>query len=236
MSELISPQGDTLFADDFTGGLGHWHHEGTGVIGVCERAGRKTLRLDCTGRMQGGAGCQAFCRQDFPDGIAVEFDLLVQKSNGLVITFLAMRGLNGEDVVSELPARRGVFADYVADEAAMRSYHVSVSRYDDEGVHTGVSNWRRNPGLHLMGHGPDLCRRIRRQYAVRIVKDGAHLQLGVDGALAHEFTDPCGLPDRLPEAGKVGFRAIGSLVIAEIGEFRVRLLRRPEDARRRRGT
>jgi hypothetical protein len=53
-----------------------------------------------------------------------------------------------------------------------------------------VSNWRRNPGLNLMREGPDLCKQIGRWYRIRIVKDGGHCQLGVDGALAHEFTDP----------------------------------------------
>jgi len=222
VAELIEPQGEVLFQDDFTTGLDHWHHEGAGRIHVPEPG---TLRIECIGSRQGGAGCQAFCRRDFPDGIAVEYDLLVERSNGLVITFVAMRGLEGEDMIEDLPPRPGVFADYTGADARMRSYHVSVSRYNDAGEHTGVSNWRRNPGLHLAGQGDDLCKEIGRRYSVRIVKDGPHCQLGVDGRLAHEFTDPDELPDEIPSGGKVGFRAIGSEVIAEIGDFRVRALR-----------
>jgi hypothetical protein len=183
------------------------------------------MRIECIGSQQGGPGCQAFCRRDFPDGIALEYDLKVKTNNGLVITFVAMQGLEGEDIITDLPEREGVFADYVGADAPMRSYHVSVSRYDDDGTHTGVSNWRRNPGLNLVGQGDDLCKEIGRQYRIRIVKDGPHCQLGVDGTLAHEFTDPDELPDEIPSEGKIGFRAIGSKVIAEIGGLQVRRLR-----------
>ncbi len=222
MPTAVQPRGNVLFEDDLRSGLDNWHHEGTGKLSIPKPG---VMLLDCTGSRQGGPGCQAFCRRDFPDGIALEYDLLVKKSNGLVITFLAMRGLNGEDVITDLPPRDGIFMDYVGEDARMRSYHVSVSRYNDKGEHTGVSNWRRNPGLHLMGQGEDLCREVGRPYHIRIVKDGSHCQLVVDGRLAHEFTDPRELPDEMPAGGKVGFRAIGADVIAEVRNFRVQALR-----------
>ena len=224
MSELLTPRGELLFTDDFSSSLDEWHHEGGGNVAAIRTDDGPAMLLDCTGSQQGGVGTHAFCTRDFPDGIAVEYDLFVEKSNGLVITFVAMQGLNSEDMLTELPAREGLFKDYTGEDAPMRSYHVSVSRYDDKGVHTGVSNWRRNPGLHLAGQGPDLCEEIGRKYAIRIVKDGKHLQLGVNGQLAHEFTDPDELPDSIPGAGKIGFRAIGSEVIARVSTFRVSLL------------
>lgn len=48
-------------------------------------------------------------------------------------------------LVTELPQREGIFRDYILNPN-LRSYPVSVSRYDDKGVHTGVryyGNWRR---------------------------------------------------------------------------------------------
>ena len=218
MAELIQPHGEALFEDRFDGDLGAWHHEGTGTVTI---PGPGTMLLDCTGSHQGGPGCQAFCLRDFPDGICVQYNVRLRQSNGLIITFVAMRGLQGEDMIDGLPPRAGVFKDYTGEDARMRSYHVSVSRYNDVGDHTGVSNWRRNPGLHLVGQGEDLCKEIGRQYRVSIVKDGDHCQLGVDGRLAHEFTDPGEIDDEIPSSGKVGFRAIGSQVIAEISDFRV---------------
>ncbi len=202
--------------------LTQWHTEGAGQVTIRPDG---AMRIVCDGSWQGGVGCMAFCRQDFPDGIAVEYDLLVHESNGLVITFLAMQGLGGEDMITELPPREGRFKDYTGKDARLRSYHVSVSRYNDRGEHTGVCNWRRNPGLHLMGQGEDLCREIGRTYHIRIEKDGPRSALFVDGRPGPAFTDPGKLPDRIPTTGKVGFRTIGAKVVADIANFRVVKLR-----------
>lgn len=206
-----------LFQDEFKD-LSNWIHEGIGSVFIGEPG---VMRIECTGSTQGGAGAQAFCRHDFPDSIAIEYDVMVLTNNGLMITFIAMKGLDGEDMFAELPPRAGLFTEYTGVDARLRSYHVSVSRYDDEGNHTGVSNWRRNPGLHLMAQGPDLCKESQRWYQIRIVKEGPHCQLLVDGQLAHEFTDPDELDTPMPDTGKVGFRAIGSNVQALIRNFRV---------------
>jgi len=137
---------------------------------------------------------------------------------------VAMRGLHGEDMLTELPPRKGEFREYTGPDAPMRSYHVSVSRYDDEGKHTGVSNWRRNPGLHLMAQGKDLCQEIGREYVLRIEQDGPRCALFVDDQPGPAFVDPGDLPDAIPSGGKIGFRAIGSRVIAEITHLRVERL------------
>ena len=212
-----------LYGANFTDpGLDEWYHEGGGTMRLEEPG---VMRIEIIGSKQGAAGCQAFCRRSFPDRIAVEYDLKILTRNGLVITFLGMAGLNDEDLITGgLPAREGVFRDYTGKDALVKSYHVSVSRYNDKGEHTGVSNWRRNPGLHLVGQGEDLCRESDRWYRVRLVKDGSHCELHVDGKLAHEFTDPQALETPLPTAGKVGFRAIGANVQALIRNFRVSTL------------
>ena len=222
-SGLLDPKGKLLFEETFDN-LDAWRHEGGGVMKLDVKE-PGTLRLECVGSGQGKTGAMAFCLRDFPDGIALEYDLKVLTRNGLVITFVATRGSRGEDMFDpSQPKRKGVFADYVRNKRLV-SYHVSVSRYDDKGKHTGQSNWRRNPGLHMMKSGPDLCREIKRWYRIRIVKDGGHCQLGVDGKLAHEFRDPGTLKTPLPTAGKIGFRAIGSEVRARIRNLRVIALR-----------
>jgi hypothetical protein len=223
MPGLMDPKGSVLFEDDFKD-LRNWRHEGGGAM--TNDAGQAgTMRLECVGGGQGKVGAQAFCLRDFPDGITVEYDLKVLTKNGLVIAFVGMKGAGGEDMFAPgMPKREGVFGDYVRNERLV-SYHVSVSRYDDKGEHTGVSNWRRNPGLVLMKEGPDLCREINRWYRIRIVKDGGHVQLGVEGRLAHEFTDPGELKTPLPAGGKVGFRAIGSEVRMLLRRFKVTALR-----------
>ena len=219
--EKIVPHGEVLYEDHFED-LNNWHLEG--LVEGASIGAPGALRLDCTGSRQGGPGCMAFCKRDFPDNVCVEYDLFVEEKNGLVITFVAMRGRGGEDAITGVPPRAGVFDDYVGENATTRSYHCSVSRYDDRGEHTGVSNWRRNPGLHLLAQGEDLCKEIRRAYHVAIVKAGPTCQLQVDGAVASGFTDPDELPDKIPTSGKVGFRVIGARAVARFSSFKVTTL------------
>ena len=154
-----------LLFEDKLENLDRWHLEG--LIDAITIPSPGELRLACESTM-GMIGAMAFCGQDFPDNICIEYDLVVENHNGLLITFVAMQGLNGENAISGVPPRKGVFEDYVGEDASTRSYHVSVCRYMDDGLHSGVSNWRRNPGLHLMVSGPDLCTEINTPYHVRI--------------------------------------------------------------------
>ncbi len=217
---------DIIFCEKFEN-LKNWHKEGAGNVKIKEPG---VLRIECVGSEQGGVGCMAFCRTDFPDHVAFEYELQVIESDGLVISFIAMQGLNGEDMIEDFPPRKGQFKDYVDENGPLRSYHVSVSRYNDEGEHTGVSNWRRNPGLHLMGQGKDLCKEIKRKYKIRIEKDGPRCALFVDGKPGPNFTDPQELPGPIPEEGKFGFRTIGTKVIAEISNFRVKRLENSKES------
>ena len=194
---LASRPGSTLLHDRFTTTDG-WHHEGIGKLSLPEPG---VMELVCEGSVQGGEGCMAFSRQDFPDSITLEFGLKVLATRGLVIVKLAVQGTGGEDILTDLPPRRGIFADYVFNPHIL-SYHLSLSRYDDDGTHTGVSNWRRNPGLVLMGQQEDLCRKPDRWYDIQITKLGGRLQLMVDGRFAGGFIDPGELPGPLPGCGK----------------------------------
>jgi hypothetical protein len=179
------------------------------------------MRLACEGSQQGAVGTMAFLKETFPDNIAIEYDLLVENHNGLLITFIAMTGLKGEDAITDAPKRKGVFPDYFD---GTRSYHVSICRYDDEGKHTGVSNWRRNPGLNLMVSGKDWCTETGTRYHVKITKRGPHCAVEVNGKPGAEFTDPQKLPGPVPAAGKIGFRAIGSKAVFRISNLRITAL------------
>lgn len=202
--------------------LDGWHLEGM-KDGVT-LAGDGQMRLACDGSKQGSVGVMAFLKQDFPDDIAIEYDLVVENHNGLLITFVAMKGVNGEDAITGVPPREGVFDDYTGANASTRSYHVSICRYDDEGKHTGVSNWRRNPGLNMMASGKDLCTETGRRYRVRITKRGPACAVEVDGVRGAAFVDPQKLPGLIPTSGKIGFRAIGSKAVFRISNLKVTAL------------
>lgn len=182
------------------------------------------MRMGCLGSRQGGPGCMAFFRPDLPDGISISYDLVVGSHGGLIINYLAIRGLNGEDLVEDrdqLERRTGVMKNYYAARWGLQSYHVSFSRFDDDGHHTETSNWRRNPGCVLVGHGVDPVRELGRRYAIRLTKDFGCLQLYVDGRFAHGLIDRAEGRFPIPDWGKFGFRLIGSNVRAEVHNLRI---------------
>ena len=219
MATTTSPSTQpTMLIEESFKNLDRWHLEGR-TEGVSIANGH--MRLACEGSQQGAVGTMAFLKENLADNIAIEYDLVVESHNGLLITFIAMTGLKGEDAITEAPKREGVFPDYFD---GTRSYHVSICRYDDDGKHTGVSNWRRNPGLHLMVSGKDWCTETNTNYRVRITKRGPHCRVEVDGKLGAEFTDPQTLPGPIPAGGKVGFRAIGSKAIFRISNLKVTAL------------
>lgn len=217
---LDYPDGELLFQDDLAS-LAQWHHEGLGeLIGVPGGG----LRLHCRASRQGGVGCMAFFRPDLPDQISVSYEVVIQRQEGLMINYLAIRGLKGEDLfrdATKLELRTGIMANYFAKKWGLQSYHVSVSRFDDAGRHTDTSNWRRNPGCLLIGQGEDPIREIGRRYRIRLVKDAGFLQLHVDGHFIHGVFDRDTGRYPLPDWGKFGFRLIGSDVRVEVFNFQV---------------
>lgn len=212
---------ELLHSDDFAD-FGNWHHEGIGGLQPGPEAG--SMRLHCPGSKQGGQGCMAFFRPTLPDQIAVEYDLTVRRHSGLVINYIAIRGLKGEDLIEDrdkLEPRTGVMKNYYATKWGLQSYHISISRFDDTGTHTETSNCRRNPGSLLIGHGIDPCQELNRKYHIRIVKDLGHFELYVDGRFAYAFIDRDTSRFPIPDTGKFGFRLIGSDVMADVAAFRV---------------
>lgn len=217
--DMLQANGPLLYQDNFEN-LRAWHHEGRGHLSQPEP---HVMQLNCVGSEQGGAGCMAFLKPDLPDSIVIEYDFQVLTTNGLLITFMASQGRRGEDMITELPERQGVFNDYILNPR-LQSYHLSLSRYDDDGTHTGVSNWRRNPGIFLMAQQPDPCKIPKTWYHVTLVKAYDLLQLAIDGEQVGGFRDRHEIPTPIPRDGKIGFRAIGSRVIAQIKNLSVRKL------------
>lgn len=213
------PNLELLHEDDFAD-LSRWHHEGVGSATALRNGG---MRLHCFGSRQGAEGCMVFFRPELPDHIAVEYDIVVHHHGGIVINYLALRGLGGEDLINDrdkLPPRKGVMSDYWSERWGLQSYHLSYSRFDDEAVHTKTSNWRKNPGCFLVGHGIDPVQEIGRTYRIRLIKDAGHCQFFVNGEFAHAFVDHDATRP-IPDHGKFGFRLVGSNVAAEISRFSV---------------
>ena len=222
---------ELLYQDRFVD-LSRWYHEGGGSLDTLQDGG---MRLHCLGSRQGGAGCMAFFRPGLPDQVSVAYDIIVYSHGGLVINYLAARGLHNEDLIEDrnkLAPRTGEMKNYYARKWGLQSYHVSYSRFDDQGHHTNTSNWRRNPGCLLVGHGNDLVQELGRKYRIRITKDSGYLQLYVDGVFAHGVVDRDTSRYPIPDVGKFGFRLIGSDVKADVFDFNVhRISTHPEPRR-----
>lgn len=211
---------ELLHADNFADAA-RWHHEGLGSVSILPGGG---MRLHCLGSAQGAEGCMAFFRPDLPDRISIAYDIIVHSHGGLVINYVAIRGIDGEDLIADagrLPPRTGVMSDYFHRRKGLQSFHVSFSRFNDDGVHTNTSNWRRNPGCLLVGHGNDLVRTLGRRHRIRITKEEGSLQLYVDGEFAHACLERDTSRFPIPDTGKFGFRLIGSDVKADVFNLRI---------------
>jgi hypothetical protein len=210
---------DVLHIDNFVD-FENWHHEGVGKI---DRAPHGGMRLHCLGSKQGYEGCMAFFKPTLPDQIEVEYDVIIHTHDGLLINYIAMRGLNGEDLITDrnkLEPRTGVMKNYFGRRWGLQSYHLSICRYNDKGIHTNTANWRRNPGGVMVGHGPDPITETGRTYGIRLTKDKGHCELFVDGKLAHAIIDR-DESHPIPDTGKFGFRLVGADVQADITNFRI---------------
>lgn len=219
MTLHYDPQ-ELIAQDDFTD-LRQWHHEGIGALSLLPGGG---MRLHCSGSAQGAEGCMAFFKPDLPDPIAIEYEIIVHSQGGLVINYIALRGRKGEDIIRDrdrLEPRTGIMRNYFALKWGLQGYHLSFSRFNDAGVHTQTSNWRRNPGLILVGHGHDPVQLTDQKYRIRLTKDKGALQFFVDGQFAHGCIDRDTSRYPIPDYGKFGFRLIGSNVAADISSLRV---------------
>lgn len=207
-----------LFSDTFEN-LGSWFHEGVGKLEKLNGG----LNLHCFESSMGEKGCMAFFRNDLPDQISIEYDIKIKSHGGMVLNYIAIRGMNGEDLILDktLEARTGIMRNYFGLKWGLQSYHISFSRFGDDGVHTQISNWRRNPGMILVGHGNDPIMELNREFHIRITKDKGHLQFFVDGELGHAMIDRDTSEYPIPDYGKFGFRLIGTDVQAEIKNFKV---------------
>jgi hypothetical protein len=218
---------EELIADDFAAGFANWHHEGIGEIAQGPEGG---MELHCFGSRQSGEGCMAFLRPDLPDQVSIEYDVVIKSQGGLVINYLAMRGLLGEDMITDtrLAPRTGIMANYWSRRWGLQSYHISYSRFRDTGEHTNTSNWRRNPGCYLMAVGEDHVCELNRRFTLRVVKDYGYLAFYVDGTRRFGFVDRDTTNGSIPDWGKFGFRLIGSDVKVEVFDFKAHRVRQNE--------
>jgi hypothetical protein len=148
-----------------------------------------------------------WCPRDFPASFVAQWEVQVLSDWGLNIVFFAAKGENGEDIFApNLPPRDGTFSHYI--KGAVKSYHISYHANTPNSPGRSTSNLRKNNRFLLVSAGPVAIPASSRDvHQVRLVKDGAHIQLLVDGRVSIDYTDPG--TDRYGPvygAGKLGLR------------------------------
>ena len=146
-----------------------WHFEGRGKANIED--GRLALR-------DTGKGVVLWTRQDFPSDVRLQFELSFSNNRCIGVFFVAGRGIEGEDILKDLPERTGKYDQYT--KGKINCYGFSLHRFYPDGRHNPGTNLRKNSGSHLVNHvKPDPVMKANETYQVKIEKAGGHLRLWV---------------------------------------------------------
>lgn len=159
-----------------------WKLEGPGIISFEDAWMRMSSKL-VDGKPKGHI--VHWCPQEFPGSFVAEWDFqVIVPDSGLCIVFFAAKGENGESIFDPgLPPRDGTFKQYTSDKLV--SYHIS---YYAAG--RGISNLRKNNHFCLIANGPSgIGLNDTSPHKFRLIKDGAHIQMQMDGRVIIDCTD-----------------------------------------------
>jgi len=208
-----------------------WVLEGPGEVTFPD--GQMQMRSTRPDASQGVNGHIVFwCPHDFPGSFVCEWEVEIVSEFGLTIVFFAAHGAAGEDIFDHgLPARDGTFTHYI--RGAIKSYHISYFASTPGTPGRATSNLRKNNRFHLMTAGPvAIPAKPEGTYRMRLIKDGAHIQLQANDRVSIDYEDPGG--DRYGPVygeGKIGLRQM-QWTVARYRSFRVwELLPKPESPR-----
>jgi hypothetical protein len=147
-----------------------------------------------------------WCPAEVPERFVADWEIQLRSPQGLCIVFFAAAGPHGEDIFSpELPKRTGRFTQYT--RGAIDCYHISYVANTPNQPGRITSNMRRNAGFHLVANGPPgIAPGSQDAHAVRLIKDGGHVQLLVDGRVVIDFKDDGRHYGPVLGGGRIGFR------------------------------
>ena len=144
--EVDTKNGSDSFEVNFAGSqldmIRIWHLEGQGKAQIDN--GKLALQ-DAA-----GAGVVLWARQDFPSDMRLQFDLSFSNNRGIGVFFIAARGVEGEDILKDLPKRSGKYREYT--KGKINCYGFSLHRFFPDGRHNAGTNIRKNSGFHLVNH------------------------------------------------------------------------------------
>ncbi len=154
-----------------------------------------------------------WCKEKFPDNIAISWDFKAISEPGLAIIFFAALGQNGQSIFNnDLIKRTGIYKEY--HHGDINAYHISYfrRRYPDEkAFHT--CNLRKSYGFHLVAQGADPLPSSQLQekfYRIKVIKYGDLIQFYIENLLLFEWHDDEEFGSFLQE-GYIGFRQMSPL-------------------------
>ncbi len=150
--------------------------------------------------------------KDFPDSFIASWEAQnLETDAGLVIVFMAARGVNGEDIFDpSLPPRNGTFTQYT--EGSIKSYHISYYANAAHNPDRGHANLRKNNTFSLLQQGSEgIPTESMDSHQISLVKEGPRVRLYVDERKVIDYTDTTPIVDGVDTgtalgAGKIGFR------------------------------
>lgn len=151
---------------------------------------------------------------DTPDSFVVEWDFQIVEPH-LAIVFFSAQGRDGKDLFDpDLEERDGIFRRYTRGE--IDAYHISYYAHNRL-----TTNLRKNHGFYMPAVGPNpepySSGQVR---TVQLMKNGAHIQLAVDGEVTLDFHDDGETYGPVLGGGKVGLRQMRDMV-GRYRDFRV---------------
>lgn len=155
-----------------------------------------------------------WCPVQTPEDFIVEWNIQVLKPS-LAIVFFSARAQDGKDLFDPtLETRDGRFELYHSGE--LDAYHISYYTHSRQ-----TTNLRKNHGFFLAAVGSNPMQHSpARVFHVQLMKNGAHIQLAVDGEVALDFHDDGKTYGPVLGGGRIGLRQMAGLD-ARYRDFRV---------------
>lgn len=148
-----------------------------------------------------------WCPEIFPARFTAEWEVQnLNPKGGLLIVFFAAAGVNGEDIFdASLPSRDGTFKYYTKDQ--LRNYHISYYANNPKNPERELAHLRKNQGFALVQRGKEgIPKHSTSIHKIRLVKDGGHITLFVDGRPVIDWIDDGKTYGPVHPAGRIGFR------------------------------
>ncbi len=135
-----------------------------------------------------------WCPADVPESFIAEWEFKPVSERGLCLIFFSSKGQNGQDVFDEgLPERDGHFQQYV--NGALNNYwmvyfsnHRLMRTTNIARTYLSKASKSRTLAAGQIGVTPG----SKQFHRMRLIKDGAHIQLLANGKVCLDFIDPGG--------------------------------------------